>query len=165
MFRASLRPSSGEQECALPHMVSCTGCDGCGSSGAGTRAVCTVKVTVRLMHGHMSLKKRFRMCYNLADFPASDVSCVTPCLYSSLLTGAAHASYSCSVFSVCSWLNCSSSSGCCLILQNVRWREFSNFVFVVALRSSEGETEIILCRFIKGTVEKYTSRGHLRTGS
>ena len=30
MFRASLCPSSGEQECALPHMVFCTGCDGCG---------------------------------------------------------------------------------------------------------------------------------------
>ena len=39
MFRASLCPSSGEQECALPHTVFCT---------AGTRAVCTVKVTVRL---------------------------------------------------------------------------------------------------------------------
>ena len=30
MFRASLCPSSGEQECALPHMVFCTGNDGCG---------------------------------------------------------------------------------------------------------------------------------------
>ena len=30
MFRASLCPSSGEQECSLPHMVFCTGCDGCG---------------------------------------------------------------------------------------------------------------------------------------
>ena len=30
MFRASLCPSSGEQECALPHMVFCTGCAGCG---------------------------------------------------------------------------------------------------------------------------------------
>jgi hypothetical protein len=29
-FRASLCPSSGEQECALPHMVFCTGCHGCG---------------------------------------------------------------------------------------------------------------------------------------
>jgi len=26
MFRASLCPSSAEQECALPHMVFCTGC-------------------------------------------------------------------------------------------------------------------------------------------
>jgi len=25
MFQASLIPSSGEQECALPHMVFCTG--------------------------------------------------------------------------------------------------------------------------------------------
>ena len=30
MFGASLCPSSGEQECALPHMVFCTGCVGCG---------------------------------------------------------------------------------------------------------------------------------------
>ena len=30
MFRASLLPPSGEQECALTHMVYCTGCDGCG---------------------------------------------------------------------------------------------------------------------------------------
>jgi hypothetical protein len=30
MFRASLCPSSGEQECALPHMVFCTGFDGYG---------------------------------------------------------------------------------------------------------------------------------------
>jgi len=40
MFRAPLCPSSGEQDCALPHMV-------LWSCGAGTRAVCTVKVTVR----------------------------------------------------------------------------------------------------------------------
>ena len=30
MFRASLCPSSGEQDCALPHMVLCTGSVGCG---------------------------------------------------------------------------------------------------------------------------------------
>ena len=29
MFRAPLCPSSGEEECALPLMVFCTGCDGC----------------------------------------------------------------------------------------------------------------------------------------
>ena len=43
MFRASLCPSSGEQECALLHWLwwlwLC---------GAGMQAVCTVKVTVRL---------------------------------------------------------------------------------------------------------------------
>ena len=97
-YRASLCPSSGEQECALPHVVFCTGCDGCGCvelgrelcalwkllfeqfraslcpssgeqectlphtvflhwlwwlwlCGAGTRAVCTVKVTVRTVSG------------------------------------------------------------------------------------------------------------------
>jgi len=44
-----------------------------------------------------------------------------------------------------------------LNIATVRWREFSNFVFVVALHSSKGETEIILCGFITGTVEKYTS--------
>ena len=30
MFRAPLCPSSGEQDCVLPHMVFCTGCAGCG---------------------------------------------------------------------------------------------------------------------------------------
>ena len=30
IFRASLCPPSGEQECALPHMLFCTGCAGCG---------------------------------------------------------------------------------------------------------------------------------------
>ena len=29
MFRASLFPSSGEQDHVLPHMVFCTGCAGC----------------------------------------------------------------------------------------------------------------------------------------
>jgi len=45
MFRASLCLSSGEQECALPHMMLCTGRDGwLWLCGAGPRAVCTVKV-------------------------------------------------------------------------------------------------------------------------
>ena len=39
MFRASLCPSSGEQECALPHMVLCTGSDGCGCVELG-RELC-----------------------------------------------------------------------------------------------------------------------------
>jgi len=30
MFWVPLCPSSGEQECVLPHMVFCTGCAGCG---------------------------------------------------------------------------------------------------------------------------------------
>jgi hypothetical protein len=34
---ASLCPSSGEQECALPHMVFCTGCDGCGCVELGRK--------------------------------------------------------------------------------------------------------------------------------
>ena len=37
MFRASLCPSSGEQECALPHMVFCTGSDGCGCVELGCK--------------------------------------------------------------------------------------------------------------------------------
>ena len=36
MFRASLCLSSGEQECALPHMVFCTGSDGCGCVELGS---------------------------------------------------------------------------------------------------------------------------------
>ena len=37
MFRASLFPSSGEQECALQHMVFCTGSDGCGCVELGRK--------------------------------------------------------------------------------------------------------------------------------
>jgi hypothetical protein len=37
MFRASLCPSSGEEECALPHMVLCTGSDGCGCVELGCK--------------------------------------------------------------------------------------------------------------------------------
>ena len=37
MFRASLCPSSGEQFCALPHMVFCTGGDGCGCVELGCK--------------------------------------------------------------------------------------------------------------------------------
>ena len=37
MFRASLCPSSGEQECAMPHMVFCTGSDGCGCVELGRK--------------------------------------------------------------------------------------------------------------------------------
>ena len=41
MFRGSLCPSSGEQECVLPHMVFCTGCDGCGCVELG-RELCAL---------------------------------------------------------------------------------------------------------------------------
>ena len=41
MFRASLCPSSGEQECALPHMVFCTGSDDCGCVELG-RELCAL---------------------------------------------------------------------------------------------------------------------------
>ena len=41
MFRASLCSSSGEQECALPYMVFCTVCDGCGCVELG-RELCAL---------------------------------------------------------------------------------------------------------------------------
>ena len=41
MFRSSLCPSSREQEYALPHMVFCTGCDGCGCVELG-RKLCAL---------------------------------------------------------------------------------------------------------------------------
>ena len=37
MFRAALRPSSGEQDCALPHMVFCAGCAGRGRVELGRK--------------------------------------------------------------------------------------------------------------------------------
>ena len=37
----SQHPSSGEQECALPHMVFYTGCDGCGCVELG-RELCAL---------------------------------------------------------------------------------------------------------------------------
>ena len=46
MFRASICPSSGEKECALPHMVLCTGCDGCGCVELGRELSRTVTFTV-----------------------------------------------------------------------------------------------------------------------
>ena len=41
MFRASLLPSSGEQEFALPHLVFCTGSDSCGCVELG-RKLCAL---------------------------------------------------------------------------------------------------------------------------
>ena len=41
MFQASLCPSSEEQECALPHMVFCTGSYGCGCVELG-RELCAL---------------------------------------------------------------------------------------------------------------------------
>ena len=53
MFRASLWPSSGEQECALPHMVFCTGCDGCGCVELGSEVNFTVHTArVPAPHNH-----------------------------------------------------------------------------------------------------------------
>ena len=53
MFRASLCPSSGEQECALPHMVFWTGCEDCG---------CVELGRVQAPHNH-SHHKQFRTPY------------------------------------------------------------------------------------------------------
>ena len=52
MFRASLCPSSGEQDRVLLHMVFCTGCAGCGLWSW----VHFVKVSVRLTHSAPSLR-------------------------------------------------------------------------------------------------------------
>ena len=41
MFRATLRPSSGEQDRVLEHMVFCTGCAGCGCVELG-RKLCAL---------------------------------------------------------------------------------------------------------------------------
>jgi len=41
MFRASLCPSSGEQDRVPPHMVFCTGCAGCGCVELG-RELCAL---------------------------------------------------------------------------------------------------------------------------
>ena len=69
MFRASLRPSSGEQERALPHMVLCTGCDGCGYVELG-RELCALWKLLFLflrptfvMQGHKSLKFTLYNCH------------------------------------------------------------------------------------------------------
>jgi hypothetical protein len=51
MFRASLCPSSGEQECALPHTVFCTGCDGCDCLEVG-RDLCAQVHTDRVPAPH-----------------------------------------------------------------------------------------------------------------
>ena len=48
MFRASLCPSSGEQECALLHMVFCTGSDGCGCVELG----CKLYACIPAPHNH-----------------------------------------------------------------------------------------------------------------
>ena len=52
-FRASLCPSSGEQECALPYMVFCTGCGGCGCVELG-RELCALFESNSNFHSHKS---------------------------------------------------------------------------------------------------------------
>jgi hypothetical protein len=49
MFRALLRPSSWEQECALPHVVFCTGGDVCGCVELG-RKLCVSRTVTFTMH-------------------------------------------------------------------------------------------------------------------
>ena len=41
MFRASICPSSGEQDCVLPHILFCTGCAGCSCVELG-RELCAL---------------------------------------------------------------------------------------------------------------------------
>ena len=52
MFRASLCPSSGEQDRVLPHMVFCTGCAGCGCVELGHRlcALCESYCSTDTVH-------------------------------------------------------------------------------------------------------------------
>ena len=45
MFRASLCPSSGEQDRVLLHMVFCTGCAGCGCVELGRKLCALCEVT------------------------------------------------------------------------------------------------------------------------
>ena len=54
MFWASFCPSSGEQEFALPHMVFCTGCDGCGCVELG-RELCELCKSNSNFHSAHSL--------------------------------------------------------------------------------------------------------------
>ena len=49
-FRASLCPSSGEQEFALPHMIFCTGCDVCGCVELGRELCALLKLLFELPH-------------------------------------------------------------------------------------------------------------------
>ena len=58
MFRASLCPSSGEQDRVLPQMVFCTGCPGCGCVELG-REVCALC--------EISRKVTFTQCTQLAS--------------------------------------------------------------------------------------------------
>ena len=53
MFRASLCPSSGDQECALPYMVFCIGCAGCSCVELGRAVTFTVHTArVPAPHNH-----------------------------------------------------------------------------------------------------------------
>ena len=46
MFRASLCPSSGDQDRVLPHMVLCTGCAGCGCVELGHKLCAHFKLFI-----------------------------------------------------------------------------------------------------------------------
>jgi len=50
MFRASLCPSSGEQDRVLPHMVFCTGCAGCGCVELGLEPCAQSNSNLHTMH-------------------------------------------------------------------------------------------------------------------
>ena len=60
MFRASLCPSSGEQDRVYMHMVFCTGCGGCGCVELG-RKLCALCEGYRYpVDGHNDARNRLR---------------------------------------------------------------------------------------------------------
>jgi len=59
MFQASLHPSSGEEDCVLPHMVFCTGCASRGRVELGLKlcALCeSFSTQQQLPHSAHSLR-------------------------------------------------------------------------------------------------------------
>jgi len=71
MFRASLCPSSGEQDSVLPHMVFCTGCAGCGCVELG-RELCA------LCEGYCSTHTVHTACYPAPHNHSQHNQCRTP---------------------------------------------------------------------------------------
>ena len=61
MFRASLCPSSGEQQCALPHMVFWTGSDGCGCVELGCK-LCALWSLLFALFGNIIISRHFILC-------------------------------------------------------------------------------------------------------
>ena len=81
MFRASLCPSSGEQECALPHMVFCTGCDCCSCVELGRELCALSKLLFDYAHHQENKSVHCRIWCSALDVMAVvawswDASCV-----------------------------------------------------------------------------------------